>query len=94
MAHENLMCEGKGKFAYSRSTTEKEDEIFYKDTDGHPKKGRLIRCPICGRGLMPDLKFHHDGGYVIALVPPHKVKGWWKKGKPRRKERSRGVRRR
>ena len=45
---------------------------------GKVKHKRFIRCGTCGRRLQAKRELSHDGDMVF-VVPPHKIKGWWKK---------------
>jgi len=50
---------------------------------GHPYKSRIrqrrrVKCPDCGRKIFAQTKLSDDGDLVF-LIPPHKIKGWWKK---------------
>lgn len=40
-----------------------------------------VQCPLCGRRLVGWATISHDGYIVRYVVPPHKKKGWWKRGK-------------
>jgi len=46
---------------------------------------KFVRCPECGRRLKPRLSDCHWPGPGEPCwhwnIPPHKVKGWWKKHK-------------
>lgn len=47
-----------------------------------------VTCSKCGRRLLSSIEICHDGCCVLHRIPvPHKVKGWWKKDKFKRKER-------
>lgn len=45
---------------------------------------RRVQCPYCNRRMKPDTNTQPDGD-MMYRVPPHKRKGWWKKGGRRRK---------
>lgn len=40
-----------------------------------------VKCPECGRKLMTSVSLCDDGCCIYHRIPPHKPKGWWKKGK-------------
>ena len=53
---------------------------------GRPPSGEFtrrkrVKCPTCGRKMWAAIRTCHDGCCIYHCVPPHKVKGWWKKGK-------------
>jgi len=47
---------------------------------------KRVRCPKCGRRVMVQ-SFTDEDGHEVRRMPRHKVKGWYKKPKPKRKER-------
>jgi hypothetical protein len=44
-------------------------------------KNKRVTCPVCGRKMWAARRTCDDGCCEYYCVPPHKVKGWWKKGK-------------
>lgn len=42
-----------------------------------------MKCPDCGRRIMSSITNCHDGCCFWHVLPPHKPKDWWKKGKQR-----------
>jgi hypothetical protein len=43
-----------------------------------------VECGTCGRRVKPylvDCEYPHLPHCFHITIPPHKVKGWWKKGK-------------
>ena len=42
-------------------------------------------CPQCGRRVKLHIGFCHDGCCVVYTMPQHKVKGWYKLNKVKRK---------
>jgi hypothetical protein len=67
---------------------------YIRDPEDAPK---WVRCEKCGRRLKPRLK---DSNYAFNWfeeswywsVPPHKVKGWWKKKTKKKEKGVTGVR--
>lgn len=56
-------------------------------------KPKRVICPKCGRKMMSQVRCDMDGLDRIDCIPPHKIKGWWKKGKKRvAKDRNKGQR--
>jgi len=52
------------------------------------KKGSYLKrayCPTCKRHLETYLELCHDGCCFSVMIPPHKRKGWWKRGKKQSK---------
>ena len=42
---------------------------------------KRVKCPKCGRKMMSAVRYCPDGCCAYHCIPPHKVKGWWKKKK-------------
>ena len=40
-------------------------------------KRKRLKCPKCGRRLMSSVWIHDND--IIHQIPPHKIKGWWKR---------------
>ena len=58
-------------------------------------KRKRLTCPKCGRKVMSSISVCQDGCHVIHSLPPHKPKGWWKKPKASKNEKTgRQIRRR
>jgi len=55
-------------------------------------KSKRIRCPVCGRSMWSSVMTCHDGCCIFHCIPPHKIKGWWKK--PKKKSRDIRMKRR
>lgn len=49
-------------------------------------KPKRVRCPECGRSMTSALRTDADGSCIFHCIPPHKIKGWWKKPKKRSKD--------
>lgn len=62
------------------------------DNDVKSAKSKRVRCPECGRSIMSAIRTCHDGCCIYHCIPPHKIKGWWKK--PKKKSRDTRMRRR
>jgi hypothetical protein len=64
---------------------------FFNFLNIMPSKVKRIRliCPVCGRRVMSSVS--QNDGDIYHTLPPHKPKGWWKKKKPRRKERTSNI---
>ena len=45
------------------------------------RKTIRMRCPECGRRFLVSPKINSDGDFRVWQLPPHKVKGWYKKKK-------------
>jgi len=45
----------------------------------YARKRVRLSCPVCGRRLLAWMQMGHDGDFQGYTLPPHKVKGWWKK---------------
>jgi len=55
---------------------------------GVEQKRVRVTCPECGRRMIGWMAVCDDGCCVRYTVPRHKVKGWWKKGKKKSRDRS------
>jgi len=67
------MCECHGLFL---------GDAFADETGKIPR--RKVTCPVCKRRLLARIDDTSHENETYYLLPPHKVTGWWKKGKPRR----------
>lgn len=72
---ENKMC------SYSNT-----DNKHFRGHTWHPPTDRVlaakpkrVRCPKCGRSMISALRTCSDGCCIFHCIPPHKIKGWWKK---------------
>lgn len=64
-----------------------------KDVDSKMSgKNKRVQCPVCKRKMWAARRVCHDGCCIYYCVPPHKVKGWWKK--PKKQSRDNKMRRR
>ena len=43
-----------------------------------------VKCSVCKRRMLADIRICHDGCCLTYILPPHKIKYWWKKGKKRK----------
>jgi hypothetical protein len=55
------------------------------------KKRVRVTCPECGRRLIGWMAVCDDGCCVRYTVPRHKIKGWWRHGKGKKKSRDRSA---
>ena len=88
------LCPG-GLYHPSRPEYKKyEDRLWSKGTEIQPTsefytsmgyvvgvKRSKAKCEKCGRKIVPSIRTCEDGCCVILIIPPHKPKRWWKKGK-------------
>jgi len=56
------------------------------DNDVWAAKAKRVRCPKCSRSMMSSVMTCHDGCCIFHCIPPHKIKGWWKKPKKKNKD--------
>lgn len=45
------------------------------------EKNKRVKCPVCGRKMWAARRVCSDGDDFAWCVPPHKVKGWWRRPK-------------
>jgi hypothetical protein len=55
-------------------------QIYNKEETFKIKAKRIV-CPECGRKVWSSVRSCDDGCCIFHCIPPHKKKGWWKKGK-------------
>jgi DNA-directed RNA polymerase subunit RPC12/RpoP len=60
------------------------NEMCSKHGQRLPDDTKRVRCPECGRRVMARLVVIR--GHDRKVMPPHKVKGWYKKPRPKKKE--------
>ena len=56
-----------------------------EDFEKHARKRPKLTCPVCGRRVVAWVRVGHDGDVQEYTLPPHKVKNWWKRKKPKAK---------
>ena len=81
------------KFQRARRAAESEGKpSSYMSSDTIFIRHRIV-CTRCKRRLWADFRLLNCGCCIQFRVPPHKRKGWWKRGKARKRKGDRRVRR-
>ena len=90
------LCNGKLEYSIYEKPKRVNEDVdytgFFNCLGIRPSKVKRIRlqCPVCGRRVWSSVD--QNDGEIYHSLPPHKPKGWWKKKKDRRKEKSRKIR--
>lgn len=85
------LCYGRLKYPISKEPKRGVEDMdptggWWNGMVSRPSNVKRIRlqCPVCGRRIWSSVD--QGDGEIYHTLPPHKPKGWWKKEKPRRKE--------
>jgi hypothetical protein len=78
------LCPGGEVTIYTRTPDEYEEWHSMWGIRPSGVKRIRIKCSKCGRRIMSSVDLGIDADNVKHILPPHKPKMWWKKGKRRK----------